>query len=144
MDLEAVTFPALVVADDGWVQQLENREELSTWTHSALRKYSKRHLVLYDSRDRAWQIASIAPLSRGNRVTQLIAGFYNLKIPVRITVRPIAETPLLAARNALMAAIDADDDILTQFTEAAELKTAIRAAQSFESLIGVLKDKRAI
>jgi hypothetical protein len=144
MDIDAVTFPALVVADDGWVQQLENKEELSTWTHSALSKYSRRHLVLYDSRDRAWQITSIVPLNRGNKVTQLIAGFCNSKIPVRIMVRPIAETPLLAARNALVAAIDADNDILTQFTEAAELKTAVGTAESFESLIGVLKGKRAI
>jgi hypothetical protein len=144
MDLDAVTFPALVVADDGWVQQLENKEELSTWTQSALSKYSKRHLVLYDSRDRAWEIASIAPLKRGNKVTKLIAGFGNSKIPVRITVWPTAETPLLAARSALVVAIDADDDILTHFTEAAELKTAIGRAWSFESLIGVLKDKRAI
>jgi hypothetical protein len=144
MDLDAVTFPALVVADDGWVQQLENKEELSTWTHSAVSKYSKQHLVLYDSRDRAWQIDSVAPLSRRNKFTQLVAEFCNSKIPVRITVRPIAEIPLRAVRNVLVAAIDADDDILTQFTEAAELKAAVSSAQSFESLIGVLKDKRAI
>ena len=40
MDLDAVTFPALIVADDGWVQQLKNKEELSSWTRSAVSKYS--------------------------------------------------------------------------------------------------------
>jgi len=43
-----------------------------------------------------------------------------------------------------LAAIGADDDSLIQFTEAAELKNAVWTAQSFEALIGVLKDKRAI
>lgn len=56
MDLEAVAFPALVVADDGWVEQLGSKEELSTMTHTTLKKYSKRRVVLYDSRDHAWQI----------------------------------------------------------------------------------------
>jgi hypothetical protein len=144
MELDGVTFPALVVADDGWVQQFGSKEELSTWTHPALSKYSKRRVVLYDCRDRAWQIDSVAPLSRGSRVANLIAGFCNRKVPVRITVQPIVEAPLQAVQKALVAAIDIDDDILTQFTEAAELKNAVGTAQSFEALIGVLRDKRAI
>ena len=32
MDLQAVAFPALVAADDGWVQYLSEAEELSVWT----------------------------------------------------------------------------------------------------------------
>jgi len=32
MDLQAVAFPALVAADDGWVQYLSEVEELSVWT----------------------------------------------------------------------------------------------------------------
>jgi hypothetical protein len=47
-------------------------------------------------------------------------------------------------RKALIAAIDADDDILTQFTAAGDLKDAVQKAQSFESLLGVLQEKRAI
>ena len=143
MDLDAVTFPALVVADDGWVQQLESKEALSTLTHAALRKYNKRNIVMYDSRERAWQIDSFTPLSHTNIVTKLFATFTNRKVPVRIEVGPITEAPLHATRVALMAAIDADDDILTQFTDAAELKKAIRQAQSFEDLVGLLKTKRA-
>jgi len=144
MDLDAVTFPALVVADDGWVQELGSKESLSTLSHAALRKYSKRHVVLYDSRDRAWQIDSVTPLSPASVVTKLLAAFSNPKVPVRIEVRPITETPLQTTRAALMAAIDADDDILTQFTAAAELKNAIGQAQSFEGLLGILKTNRAI
>jgi hypothetical protein len=144
MDLDAVTFPALVVADDGWVDQIESKEELSTMTHAALRKYGKRHVVLYDSRDRAWQIDSFTPLNHPNIVTKMLAAFSNARVPGRIEVRAITEAPLQATRVALVAAIDADDDILTQFTDAAELKKAIGQAQSFEGLLGILKTNGAI
>ena len=100
--------------------------------------------MLYDCRDRAWQVDSVAPLSHKSTVAKLIAGFCNRKIPVRITVRLITEDPLQVVLKALTVAIDADDDILTQFTEAAELKNNVGTAHSFEALIGVLKEKRAI
>jgi|SRR5271165_2197674 len=144
MDLDAVTFPALVVADDGWVQQLASKETLSTLTQAAFRKYSKRRVLLYDARDRAWQIYSFAPINRPDAVTKLLTAFSNPKVSVHIDVRPITEAPLQATLAALVAAIDADDDVLTQFTEAAELKKAIGQAQSFEGLLGILKTKRAI
>lgn len=144
MDLGAVTFPALVVADDGWVDQLGSKEEISTMTHAAFKKYSKRRVVLYDSRDHAWEIDSFTPLQREGMIAKLVAAFSNPKVPVRVDVRPITEAPLQATRAALAAAIDADDDILTQFTGAAELKNAIGQAQSFEDLLGILKTKRAI
>jgi hypothetical protein len=144
MDLDAVTFPALVVAEDGWVQQLETKQELSAWTHSAISKYNKQRVMLYDCEDRAWQIDSIAPLTPGSKITRLAASVCNWKVPVQIAVQQIAEAPLQATRNALLAAIDADDDVLTQFTEAVDLKNAVGRAHSFESLIGVLRDKRAI
>jgi hypothetical protein len=144
MDLEAVAFPALVVADDGWVEQLGSKEELSTMTHTTLKKYSKRRVVLYDSRDHAWQIDSFTPLRREGIIAKLFAAFSNSKVPVRVDVRPITEAPLQATRAALATAIDADDDILTQFTTAADLKNAIEQGQSFEGLLGILKTMRAI
>lgn len=144
MDLEAVTFPALVVADDGWVGQLGSKEELSNMTYTALKKYGKRRVVLYDSGDHAWRIDSFRPLRREGIIAKLFAALSNAKIPVRVDLRPITEAPLEATRAALAAAIDADDDILTQFTGAAELKNAIGQARSFEGLLGILKTTRAI
>ncbi len=64
MDLEAVTFPALIVANDGWVQYLSSVEQLSLWTTSAIRKYNRRRIVLYDSNDRAWEVDGIDPIKR--------------------------------------------------------------------------------
>jgi hypothetical protein len=144
MDLDVISFPALVVADDGWVQQIDSKEALSALTRAALRKYSKRRVILYDSRDRAWQIDGFEPLQHENAVAKLLAVVSNRKVPVRTSVKPITESPLQVTRDALAAAIDADDDILTQVTKASELKSAIDQAHSFEALIDVLKAKRAI
>jgi hypothetical protein len=38
MDLQAVAFPALVAADDGWVQYLSEAEELSVYAKLVRRK----------------------------------------------------------------------------------------------------------
>jgi len=59
MDLKAVTFPALIAADDGWVKYSSSAEGLSLWTTTAIRKYNSRRVVIYDSNDRAWQVESI-------------------------------------------------------------------------------------
>jgi hypothetical protein len=101
-------------------------------------------MVLYDSHDRAWQVEDIAPLSQPTIVAKVLAPFHSANVRVRLAVRPITEAPLSVVRKALIAAIDADDDILTQFTAAGDLKDAVQKAQSFEALLGVLQEKRAI
>ena len=54
------------------------------------------------------------------------------------------DSPIQQVQEALRAAIDADDDILTQDVEADDLKTAVQKATSYKTLVGVLKGKSAI
>jgi hypothetical protein len=61
MDLQAVAFPVLIVANDGWVQYLSEAEELSLWTPSAIKKYKGQRIVFYDSNDHAWEVDGINP-----------------------------------------------------------------------------------
>jgi len=144
MDLNVVIFPVLVIAADGWVEQIEREEELSAWSSSAIAKYGKERVLLYDSADRAWQIDNIASLSKTKISTRLSALIFGRQMPVKIAVRPITEAPLETVRSALFTAIDANDDALTQFTEADDLKEAVQKTDSFAALIQVLKEKRAI
>jgi hypothetical protein len=144
MDIDVVAFPALVVADDGWVSHVHNKEEISTWTRSVVAKYDARRVVLYDSQDRAWEIESIAPANGKGVFTNLLGAFHDRKVPVRLVVRPVSEDPLRVIHQALIAAIDADDDILTQWTEPSDLKSVVQKADSFASLLEALKEKRAI
>lgn len=140
MDLEAVTFPALIVANDGWVQYVSHAEELSLWTTSAIRKYESRRLILYDSTDRAWEVDSINPAKPAG----LYARVLGQKIPARLVLRPVIEAPFQAVCHLLNEAIDSDDDILTQSVSANELKSSVQKASSFHTLVHTLKVAHAI
>lgn len=143
--LHEITFPVLVIADDGWVGRFNKAAELSMWTYSAIMKYKRRHVVLYDAGDHAWKILDIIPEQPIRMLTKLLAQtFYNPKVPVRIEVGPITETPLLTIQSMLYQALDADDDILTQEAGVNELKNVVQHATSFETLVTALEKKGAI
>jgi hypothetical protein len=144
MDLEVVSFPVLVIADDGWVQYVDIRDHICEWNLIAIRKYNKRRVVLYDDHDCAWQVQSIVPLKQLSFLKRLAYTLRNARLPVQIQVRPITEAPIQSVQEILRAAIDADDDILTQDTEADVLKEAVQKAVSFKALVAVLRKKRAI
>jgi len=135
-----VAFPALIAANDGWVQYVSEAEELSLWTTSAIKKYNGRRVVLYDSNDHAWEVDRIGPV----KPTGFYAKLVGRKIPVSLSLRPVSEAPFQLVREVINEAIDADDDILTQSVTANELKACVRKASSFQTLVDALKTKRAI
>ena len=142
--LNAVAFPALIVADDGWVQYVPAESELNEWSNSAVRKYAKQRVVLYDSLNGAWLVASIAPQQRQNVVGAILDALRNRRMRVEVFVRAAPGNPLSSVQEALLTAIDAGDDILTQHVEASELKANVKQAVSFEALVQVLRAAQAI
>ncbi len=142
MNLDDVVFPVLVIADDGWVEYVEAKPGFSVWTPSAISKYRKRRVLFYDSKNQVWEIDKIG-VKKG-RLSLFLARLLNSRIPVDITISSIGESPSQLVRTVLAAAIDADDDILTQFADKAELKRSIQNAHSFASLVRTLRAKRAI
>jgi len=140
MNLRSVAFPALIAANDGWVQYLSAAEELSVWTTSAIKKYNRRRVVLYDSNDHAWQVDSINPVKPAGLYAKLVGK----KVPVSLSLRPVIEAPFQFVCDVINDAIDADDDILTQSVTANELKASVQKASSFRTLVHALKTKRAI
>jgi hypothetical protein len=144
MDTEAVAFPALIVAEDGWVDYLDNAARVSAWTTTAINKYNKCRVLLYDQSDRAWLVESIVPRDRRNSFVRLLHTASNPKLAVQMHLRPITDNPIGAIQEMLSIAIDNDDDILTQHTEAPQLKAAIQMATSFQAIVQVLRNARAI
>lgn len=140
MDLQAVTFPALIAADDGWVQYLSHAEELSLWTTAAIKKYNRRRVVLYDSDDHAWQVDGICPSKPVGLYTKLVGR----KVAVSLSLRPVSDAPFQYVCSVIKEAIDADDDILTQAASVNQLKASVQRASSFRTLVHALKAKRAI
>lgn len=141
MNLNDIAFPALVIADDGWVEYLETGQGFSLWTSAAISKYRKRRVLFYDSKNQIWEIEKIG-VQKG-RLSFFVARLLNSPMPVDIALRPVGESAE-PVKTVLNAAIDADDDILTQFVDHERLKHSIQQANSFQSLVRVLKAKRAI
>ena len=140
MDLRAVAFPALIAANDGWVQYVSSAEELSLWTTSAIRKYNGRRVVLYDSNDHAWLVDGITPV----KPVGLYAKLVGRKVPVSLSLRAVDDSPCQVVHDVINEAINADDDILTQSVNATELHMSVEKGSSFRTLVHALKSKHAI
>ncbi len=84
------------------------------------------------------------PRDRPNPFVRLLQAASNPKLAVQLRLRPITENPIAAIQEMLSTAIDSDDDILTQHTEARQLKPAIQTATSFQAIVRVLRNARAI
>ena len=144
MELDSVAFPAIIVAADGWVEYVQTKSRLCDWTTSAVRKYSKCRVLIYDHFDHVWLVVSILPRQRRNSVVRLVDAVRNPTIAIEVQVQAVVGTPIETVRDALLTAIEADDDILTQNLDASELKVAIQKASSFEAVVQVLRTARAI
>ncbi len=77
MDLDDVAFPALIVAEDGWVDYLASVAQLAAWTNAAIEKYDKRRVLLYDHSDTLWLVESVVLRARRNLFVRLIQAVYD-------------------------------------------------------------------
>ena len=90
MDLQAVAFPALVAADDGWVQYLSEAEELSVWTTVCNQEVQQTTTCRFsDSNDRARQVDGINPAKPAGLYAKLV----RRKVTVSLSLRPVSEAP---------------------------------------------------
>lgn len=96
--------------------------------------------TVYDSQGRKWQAKGIESSYRRSWWTSLLAStIYNPRIAVTVLWRESKAYPLEELKLAYTEAVNQDDDILTQFVEADELKKRISQAQSFAELVEVYK-----
>jgi hypothetical protein len=138
-------FPLLIVASDGWVDYVKKDKDIGAFNYIAIKKYNKLKPLIFDAAESVWQITEISPNKPLSLLDKILAyTFYHPLIPVSFQVNKITDRPMDIIKDALTQAIDADDDILTQWTTADELKKAVRDANSFDSLIANMKKKKAI
>jgi hypothetical protein len=72
----------------------------------------------------------------------LPATVYNPSLSVRYDYRSMGAYAIDDLKNALRAAIDRDDDVLTQFHSATKLKQRVAEAASFDDVVAVLEYAR--
>jgi hypothetical protein len=89
MDLQAVAFPALVAADDGWYSTCLRPKNYPCGRQSAIKKYNRRRVVLHDSNDRSGQVDGINPAKPAGLFAKLVGR----KVTVSLSLRPVSEAP---------------------------------------------------
>ncbi len=145
MRIDALEFPILLIADDGWVEYVKDGAQIAKWTRSAVMKYENRRIIVLEAGDRAWRVVRITTDPPIKKLSRFLAyTIHNPKVPITIEVEPIVLSPIDAAREALDRAIEADDDVLTQQVSAEELRNAVRKAGSFQEVVTALKRAGAI
>lgn len=126
------------------MELLTDASGLSSWSFYAVSTYQGANIIIFDSNDSAYRVKSISSERPLNILNKLLAAtIYSPQVEVTMGYEK-EKAPLQATLELLRKAIDADDDSLTQWTDADELKEAIRKADSFKSLIAILKKTRAI
>ena len=137
INLSVVAFPALVIADDGWIDLWYEQQAFSA---SAVSTYNNRRVIIYDTRDQAWLVERIIPVKKASLLDRLT----NRKLQVEIQVQQIVTDAFAAIWDVLDKAIDAENDIVAQRREPKDLKAAIRRANSFKTLLEELRFAGAI
>ena len=129
----------IFVGEDGWTDTArELPEERATSAHG-FHKPWWRGVKLYHRNGYVYEVESakseepLAPMSK-----LLAATIYNPTFSVQYAYRSTGFYKLDDLKAALTAAIDKDDDILTQFHEADELREMVAKATSFDDLVEVL------
>ena len=93
---------------------------------------------VFDAAGRAWRVEELQCRYRKSWwLTALVHTVFNPWVDVSFSWREPAEYRIKDLKTAYSNSVDQDDDILTQFVEAAELKSKIAAAESFEDLVRV-------
>jgi hypothetical protein len=94
--------------------------------------------TVFDREGRKWQAKGVeAPFRKSWWRVLLAHTVYNPRISVRIVWSSPKAYQLDELKQAYLTAVNRDDDILTQFVEADELKRRIAGAQTFDALVEV-------
>src|SRR5436190_7948763 len=85
-----VTFPALLIADDGWIEHVKAAAEIVNWTRVAVLKYENRRMLVLDADDNAWKVTRISTDPPMNALERLLAHtIHNPKVPVKLELERI-------------------------------------------------------
>lgn len=99
----------------------------------------KNHSLAYDSRGNKWKYELRSTKIKDNLMTKLLSKtIYNPSINVEPLWSSKGKYRIQELKNILIAHIDKDDDILTQFVGAEKLRQAIQNAKLFDEICTVL------
>jgi len=109
--------------------------EIASTTAILGRFFEKR--TLFDRDGNLWRVARVIAPFEKSWWRVLVSQVYSPSVPVTLEWQPPSSYPFEELKHAYAKAVDLDDDILTQFVEADELKQKIAEAQNFDDLVAV-------
>jgi len=130
----------ICVSNDGWVEVGSSLLSERQTTAAAFYKSWWCGVRFFHRDGRCFEITSAVPGRALTSLSRILAKtIYNPKFSVRYEYRARGDYRLSELQHALVEAIDRDDDVLTQFHDAEELKRRLSQAQSFDDVVGVLR-----
>ncbi len=128
------------IGPDGWTDTRPTLASVDSTSTYALHRRWWRGVIFFHQDGNRYEVAVAEgqrPLSLLSRV--LAATVYNPRIMVLYEYRQLGPYRVDELRRAVVDAIDKDDDVLTQFHTADELKPRLSRAESFGDVVNVLR-----
>ena len=130
----------ILVGPRGWIDLWSDLRPSLTTTRYACLDRRWKSVVLYHRDGHRYSIALIEPPRRFNFLTRALAAtVYNPVIQARLHYQRDGRYDIEELRGSIRRAIEADDDVLTQFHDADELIALLGSAQTFDTIVSVLR-----
>jgi len=137
------TVAVIAVNPHGFVEALMELKETSRTSAYAFHKGWWRDVRFFHRDGQCYEVAKVTPDRPRGFVSFLLANtFYNPRFLATYQYAPVAPYALPDLHAALRAAIEADDDILTQFHSEQELFDLLARTSSFDDVAGFVHRMR--
>jgi len=135
-------YPLLVVDPKGWLgSETRNRK-----AHFSLcGALNTRRWVGFDASGEKWLVSKDSFRYPDTWWMRLLANtIYNPRFEAELQWTPAGHYTFAELQDQVCSVVDRDDDVLTQFTGAEEIKKAVHECQSFEELTGTLRKMKVV
>ncbi len=136
-----LTYPLLIIDPKGWLALRADNHKRRFSLYGAL---NTKRWTGYDSSGAKWQVARNSFPYPDAWWTRLLANVYNPRFDAELRWEPAGRYSFEDLQTLICSLVDSDDDILTQFVEGEQIKTATRVCQTFDELVRTLKNMNVI
>ena len=134
------TVSVIMVSPEGWLQGMADLPAEDRTSAYAYHKPWWRGGRFYHRDGTVFEVSSAVPLRPLGPFSSFLANtVYNPRIVVRYEYRTIGSYDMSTLREAIGKALDTDDDLLTQFDDAATQKGRLAQAETFDAIAKILR-----
>ena len=135
----SVEISVIFIGEDGWTDMTRDLPEQRATSAHGFHKPWWKGVKLYHRNGYRYEIEKATPEEELPPLSKLLAKtIHNPTFTVNYEYQSTGFYQLDELKQALRAAVDKDDDVLTQFHEAGELTARIDAAKDFDDLVDML------